>query len=226
MGVGRANVVAYKQRLVVARYTDPVCRLCRREGVKLFLKGDRCFKEKCAIDRRAYVPGQHGQSRRPKKPSDYAVQLREKQKVRRIYGMLEKQFRNLYKKASKREGVTGHNLMAMLETRLDNVVYRLGFAKSRAQARQLVNHGHMLVNGRKVTIASFAVRPGDEVSLREKSRGNLYVQEALESVLGRGLPDWLSVVPADFKGAVTHIPERNQIDQEVNEQLVVELYSR
>lgn len=210
----------------MARYTDSVCRLCRREGVKLFLKGDRCFKEKCAIDRRAYVPGQHGQSRRPKKPSDYAVQLREKQKVRRIYGLLEKQFRNLYEKAARRPGVTGHNLMAALETRLDNVVYRLGFAKSRSQARQLVNHGHMQVNGRKVTIASYQVRPGDEVALRERSRGNAYVADALESVQGRGLPGWLAVVPAEFKGTVVQIPLREQIDQDVNEQLVVELYSR
>ncbi len=210
----------------MARYTDSVCRLCRREGVKLFLKGDRCFKEKCAIDRRAYVPGQHGQSRRPKKPSDYAIQLREKQKVRRIYGVLEKQFRNLYEKAAKRPGVTGHNLMAALETRLDNVVYRMGFAKSRAQARQLVNHGHIQVNGRKASIASFAVKGGDVVTLREKSRGNPNVVEALESVLGRGLPEWLEVQPSDFLGKMNQVPTRDQIDQEVNEQLVVELYSR
>ncbi len=210
----------------MARYTDSVCRLCRREGVKLFLKGDRCFKEKCAIDRRAYVPGQHGQSRRPKKPSDYAVQLREKQKVRRIYGVLEKQFRNMYEKAEKRPGVTGHNLLAALETRLDSVVYRMGFAKSRAQARQLVNHGHILVNGRKATIASFAVKEGDVVTLREKSRGIAAVVDALESVLGRGLPDWLEVQPGEFTGKVNQIPTREQIDQDVNEQLVVELYSR
>ena len=210
----------------MARYTDSVCRLCRREGVKLFLKGDRCFKEKCAIDRRAYVPGQHGQSRRPKKPSDYAIQLREKQKVRRIYGLLEKQFRNLYKKAEKRPGVTGHNLLALLESRMDNVVYRMGFAKSRAQARQLVNHGHMLVNDRKVTIASYLVKPGDIVTLRERSRTNAYVLESMESVMGRGLPEWVEVEPANLTGKVVQIPVREQIDQDVNEQLVVELYSR
>ncbi len=210
----------------MARYTDAVCRLCRREGVKLFLKGDRCFKEKCAIDRRAYVPGQHGQSRRPKKPSDYAIQLREKQKVRRIYGLLEKQFRVLYKKAERRTGITGHNLMAMLETRLDNVVYRMGFAKSRAQARQLVNHGHMRVNGRKVTIPSYATKVGDQITIRDKSRANGYVVDAMESVMGRGLPEWLEVKPEDFAGTVRQMPLREQIDHEVNEQLVVELYSR
>ncbi|MDH5526149.1 MAG: 30S ribosomal protein S4 [Nitrospirota bacterium] len=210
----------------MARYTDSVCRLCRREGVKLFLKGDRCFKEKCAIDRRAYIPGQHGQSRRPKKPSDYQVQLREKQKIKRMYGMLEKQFRNLYEKAAKRPGITGHNLMAMLETRLDSVVYRLGFAKSRAQARQLVNHGHVKVNGRKVDISSYAVRVGEQITVKDKARENAYVAEAMESVLGRGLPAWLKVEPATFTGHMAQWPERDQIEQEVNEQLVVELYSR
>jgi small subunit ribosomal protein S4 len=210
----------------MARYTDSVCRLCRREGVKLFLKGDRCFKEKCAVDRRAYVPGQHGQSRRPRKASDYQVQLREKQKIKRIYGLLEKQFRNLYEKASRRPGITGNNLMAMLESRLDNVVYRMGFAKSRAQARQLVNHGHVRVNGRKVDIASCLVRAGDVVSLKEKTKSNTYVAEALESVQGRGLPEWIQVEPENALGKVTQLPLREQIDQDVNEQLVVELYSR
>ncbi|MFQ5509675.1 MAG: 30S ribosomal protein S4 [Leptospirillia bacterium] len=210
----------------MARYTDSVCRLCRREGVKLFLKGDRCFKEKCAIDRRAYVPGQHGQSRRPRKASDYQVQLREKQKIKRMYGMLEKQFRNLYKKAEKRPGVTGHTLMSMLETRLDSVVYRLGFSKSRAQARQLVNHGHIRVNDRKVDIASYVVSPGDQLTIKDKTKANPNVQEAMESVLGRGLPEWLEVDPAKFSGKMLQVPERDQIDQDVNEQLVVELYSR
>jgi small subunit ribosomal protein S4 len=210
----------------MARYTDSVCRLCRREGVKLFLKGDRCFKEKCAVDRRAYVPGQHGQSRRPRKASDYQVQLREKQKIKRIYGLLEKQFRNLYEKAARRPGITGNNLMAMLESRLDNVVYRMGFAKSRAQARQLVNHGHVRVNGRKVDIASCLVRAGDVVSLKEKTKSNTYVAEALESVQGRGLPEWIQVEPENALGKVTQLPLREQIDQDVNEQLVVELYSR
>jgi small subunit ribosomal protein S4 len=210
----------------MARYTDSVCRLCRREGVKLFLKGDRCFKEKCAVDRRAYVPGQHGQSRRPRKASNYQLQLREKQKIKRIYGMLEKQFRNLYHKAAQRPGVTGDNLMRMLESRLDNIVYRMGFAKSRAQARQLVGHGHVRVNGRKVDVPSYLVRAGDEVSLKEKTRANAYVLEALESVQGRGLPEWLEVEPANAVGRVTQLPLRDQIEQEVNEQLVVELYSR
>jgi small subunit ribosomal protein S4 len=210
----------------MARYTDSVCRLCRREGVKLFLKGDRCFKEKCAVDRRAYVPGQHGQSRRPRKASDYQLQLREKQKIKRIYGLMEKQFRNLYEKAARRPGITGHNLMTMLECRLDNVVYRMGFAKSRAQARQLVNHGHVRVNGRKVDIASYLVRAGDALGVKDKTRANLYVADALESVLGRGLPEWLEVEPAKAAGRVTQLPLREQIDQDVNEQLVVELYSR
>jgi small subunit ribosomal protein S4 len=210
----------------MARYTDSVCRLCRREGAKLFLKGDRCFKEKCAVDRRAYVPGQHGQSRRPRKASDYQLQLREKQKIKRIYGMLEKQFRNLYHKAAQRPGVTGDNLMRMLECRLDNIVYRMGFAKSRAQARQLVGHGHVRVNGRKVDVPSYLVRAGDEVSLKDKTRANAYVLEALESVQGRGLPEWLDVEPANAVGRVTQLPLRDQIEQEVNEQLVVELYSR
>jgi small subunit ribosomal protein S4 len=210
----------------VARYTDSVCRLCRREGVKLFLKGDRCFKEKCAVDRRAYIPGQHGQSRRPRKASDYQVQLREKQKIKRTYGLLERQFRNLYQKAAKRPGVSGHNLMALLEGRLDNVVYRLGFAKSRAQARQLVNHGHVRVNDRKVNIPSAQVRAGDVLSVKEKARTNPNVAEAMESVQGRGLPGWLEVDPAAFTGKVIQLPVREQIDQDVNEQLVVELYSR
>ena len=210
----------------MARYTDSVCRLCRREGVKLFLKGDRCFKEKCAVDRRAYVPGQHGQSRRPRKASDYQVQLREKQKIKRTYGLLERQFRILYEKAAQRPGITGHNLMAMLEGRLDNVVFRMGFAKSRAQARQLVCHGHVRVNGRKVDIASAQVRPGDQVGVKEKVRTNANVAEAMESVLGRGLPGWLEVDPAAFSGKVIQLPVREQIEQDVNEQLVVELYSR
>lgn len=210
----------------MARYTDSVCRLCRREGVKLFLKGDRCFKEKCAVDRRAYVPGQHGQSRRPRKASDYQVQLREKQKIKRTYGLLERQFRSLYQKADKRPGITGHNLMAMLEGRLDNVVFRMGFAKSRAQARQLICHGHVRVNGRKLDIPSAQVRPGDQVGVKDKARANPNVVDAMESVLGRGLPGWLEVDPAAFSGKVIQLPVRDQIEQDVNEQLVVELYSR
>ncbi|MDH4230144.1 MAG: 30S ribosomal protein S4 [Nitrospirota bacterium] len=210
----------------MARNIDSVCRMCRREGVKLFLKGDRCFKEKCAIDRRAYIPGQHGQARRPKKASNYQLQLREKQKIKRMYGLLEKQFRNLYEKAARRPGISGHNLMAMLETRLDNVVYRMGFAKSRAQARQLVNHGHVRVNGNKVDIASYHVRVGDELTVRDKSRQNVNVMDAMESVLGRGLPGWLQVEPASFTGRVAQWPTREMIEQDVNEQLVIELYSK
>lgn len=178
------------------------------------------------MDRRAYVPGQHGQSRRPRKASNYQLQLREKQKIKRIYGMLEKQFRSLYHKAAQRPGVTGDNLMRMLESRLDNVVYRMGFAKSRAQARQLISHGHVRVNGGKVDVPSYLVRAGDTVGLKEKARSNAYVLDALESVQGRGLPQWLEVEPEKATGRVTQLPGRDQIEQDVNEQLVVELYSR
>ncbi len=209
----------------MAKYTGPVCRLCRREGVKLFLKGTRCMSEKCAIERRSYPPGQHGQSRRTR-PTEYGTQLREKQKLRRVYGMQERQFLKTYHLAVRRKGVTGEHLLSLLERRLDNVVYRLGFAASRGQARQLVNHGHLLVNGRKVTIPSMTINVGDSVEVREKSRQLIPVQAALEVAEGRGVPNWLDMEPNLFKGTVQALPTKEDIDVLVNEQVVVELYSR
>jgi len=209
----------------MAKYTGPVCRLCRREGVKLFLKGTRCMSEKCAIERRSYPPGQHGQSRRTR-PTEYGTQLREKQKLRRVYGMQERQFLKTYHLAVRRKGVTGEHLLSLLERRLDNVVYRLGFAASRGQARQLVNHGHLLVNGRKVTIPSMTINVGDSVEVREKSRQLVPVQAALEVAEGRGVPNWLDMEPNLFKGTVQALPTKEDIDVLVNEQVVVELYSR
>jgi small subunit ribosomal protein S4 len=209
----------------MAKYTGPVCRLCRREGVKLFLKGTRCMTEKCAIERRSYPPGQHGQSRRTR-PTEYGTQLREKQKLRRVYGMQERQFLKTYHMAVRRKGVTGEHLLSLLERRLDNVVYRLGFASSRGQARQLVNHGHLLVNGRKVTIPSMTINVGDSVEVREKSRQLVPVQAALEVAEGRGVPNWLDMEPNLFKGTVQALPTKEDIDVLVNEQVVVELYSR
>ncbi len=209
----------------MARYTGPVCRLCRRERMKLFLKGDRCFKEKCAIERRAYPPGQHGQ-RRGRRPQGYGPQLREKQKVKRIYGVLEKQFRNYFAGAERRKGITGENLLVMLERRLDSVVYNLGFASSRAQARQLVRHGHVRVGDRKVTIPSFQVAVGQEVSVREKSRKNDFIRASVETARGRGIPDWLELDADNFRGKVVGLPSREDIKLPVEEQLIVELYSR
>lgn len=209
----------------MAKYTGPVCRLCRREGVKLFLKGTRCMSEKCAIERRSYPPGQHGQSRRTR-PTEYGTQLREKQKLRRVYGMQERQFLKTYHMAVRRKGVTGEHLLSLLERRLDNVVYRLGFAASRGQARQLVNHGHLLVNGRKMTIPSMTINVGDSVEVREKSRQLVPVQAALEVAEGRGVPNWLDMEPNLFKGTVQALPTKEDIDVLVNEQVVVELYSR
>ncbi len=209
----------------MAKYTGPVCRLCRREGVKLFLKGTRCMSEKCAIERRSYPPGQHGQSRRTR-PTEYGTQLREKQKLRRVYGMQERQFLKTYHLAVRRKGVTGEHLLSLLERRLDNVVYRLGFAASRGQARQLVNHGHLLVNGRKMTIPSMTINVGDSVEVREKSRQLVPVQAALEVAEGRGVPNWLDMEPNLFKGTVQALPTKEDIDVLVNEQVVVELYSR
>ncbi|MDH3770029.1 MAG: 30S ribosomal protein S4 [Nitrospirota bacterium] len=209
----------------MAKYTGPVCRLCRREGVKLFLKGTRCMSEKCAIERRSYPPGQHGQSRRTR-PTEYGTQLREKQKLRRVYGMQERQFLKTYHMAVRRKGVTGEHLLSLLERRLDNVVYRLGFAASRGQARQLVNHGHLLVNGRKVTIPSMTINVGDSVEVREKSRQLVPVQAALEVAEGRGVPNWLDMERNLFKGTVQALPTKEDIDVLVNEQVVVELYSR
>jgi small subunit ribosomal protein S4 len=206
----------------MARYTGPVCRLCRREGLKLFLKGDRCFTESCAFTRRGYAPGQHGQSR--KKISNYGTQLREKQKAKRIYGVLESQFRKYYEKADRQKGITGENLLRLLETRLDNVVYRLGYGNSRTEARQLVNHGHFLVNGKKVDIASYSVEAGDVIAVREKSRASEKFKVFAENP--KTLPNWLQGDVATFEGKVVSLPAREDIDIPVNVTLIVELYSK
>ena len=208
----------------MARYTDPVCRLCRREGMKLFLKGDRCFKDKCAIERRNYAPGQHG--RRRSKVLGYGLQLREKQKVKRIYGLLESQFRLYFQRAAQQTGITGEQLLRQLELRLDNVVYSLGFAASRAQARQLVRHGHIEVNGRKVNIPSYQARKGDSIQVREKSRKNEQIRQAVETASGRGIPPWLELNPEQFRGTVLDVPKREDIRLPIQEQLIVELYSK
>jgi len=208
----------------LARYSGALCRICRREAEKLFLKGDRCYTEKCAIERRQYPPGQHGQRR--SKLSDYGVQLREKQKVRKIYGLLEKQFRSTFGRAERKKGVTGEVLLQLLESRLDNVVYRMGFAPNRNSARQLVTHGHFLVNGRKVDIASFAVRVGDVVELKEASRNIVIINDNISKMEHRGVPVWLEMDFQSFKGKVTQIPSREDIQLTANEQLIVELYSK
>jgi len=208
----------------VARHTGPVCRLCRRESMKLFLKGDRCFKDKCAFERRGYAPGQHG--RRRTKIQGYGIQLREKQKVKRMYGILERQFRNYFTNASATKGITGANLLQMLERRLDNVVYRLGFASSRAMARQLVSHGHFVVDGRKVDIAASLVQPGNQIVLRESSRKNESIRICLDTASGRGIPEWLELDPTNFKGTVKQLPSRDHITMPIQEQLIVELYSK
>ncbi len=209
----------------MARYRGPVCRLCRREGMKLFLKGERCYKEKCAIERRNQPPGQHGGARR-RKPRAYGIQLREKQKLRRVYGVLEGQFRRTFSDANRRKGVTGENLLQLLELRLDNVVYSLGFATSRTQARQLLRHGHVLVDGRRVDIPSFRVKPGMEISLREKSRKLAQIEEAIDFAQGRGVPAWLELDAANVTGKVLEAPSREDIRFPIQEQLIVELYSR
>ncbi|HEY3170514.1 MAG TPA: 30S ribosomal protein S4 [Thermoanaerobaculia bacterium] len=208
----------------MARYTESVCRLCRREGMKLFLKGDRCFKDKCAIERRNYPPGQHG--RRRSKLLGYGIQLREKQKVKRIYGLLERPFRLTFQRAERRKGITGANLLQELERRLDNVVYSLGFAASRAQARQLVCHGHVVVNGRKVTIPSFRVSKGNVVAIKEKSRSNEQIKASVETARARGVPGWLDLQPETFSGTVLELPSREEIKLPIQEQLIVELYSK
>lgn len=209
----------------MARYTGPQCRVCRREGQKLFLKGDRCYSDKCGFERRSYPPGQHGQSRRGR-PSDYGIQLREKQKVRAMYGVLEKQFRRYFELADRQKGITGENLLQLLERRLDNVVFRLGFAVNRNDARQLVRHSHVRVNGRKVNIPSALVRPGDVVEVKERSRQLPRVGEALESVDRRGVPGWLELDRQAFKGTVRSLPGREDVGMEIQEQLIVELYSK
>jgi small subunit ribosomal protein S4 len=208
----------------VAKYTGPVCRLCRREGEKLFLKGSRCMTEKCAIERRSYPPGQHGQARQ--RTSDYSLQLREKQKLKRIYGLQECQFRGIFERAERQSGVTGDTLLRLLECRLDNVVYRLGFGASRKEARQLVNHGHMLINGRKVKAPGALVKAGDAIEVRQKSREMLPIQGALAAVDGRGIPEWLELDRGAFKGMIRSLPTKEHIVLPVNEQMVVELYSR
>jgi small subunit ribosomal protein S4 len=207
----------------MARYIGPVCKLCRRERTKLFLKGARCEGPKCAIERKPYPPGEHGRGRI--RESQYLVQLREKQKARRMYGVLESQFRGYYREAARQRGITGENLLRILESRLDNVVYRAGFAESRAQARQLVSHAHFRVNGRKVDVPSFRVRPGDVVTLRERSNDLLVVQHALDT-LGRSTPEWLEVTADERKIVIADLPNRAQIDTQVQEQLIVELYSK
>ena len=206
----------------MSRYTDANCRLCRREGQKLFLKGDRCYGSKCALDRRSYAPGQHGQGR--SKISDYGLQLREKQKARRFYGLQEGQFRNLFEKAERKKGITGENLMILLETRLDNVVFRLGFASSRKEARQLVVHGHFTINGKKANIPSMAVKAGDVIAVKEKSTNSPKFKEIKDMTIT--VPAWLSVDVNKLEGQVLSIPTREQIDTPVAEHLIVELYSK
>ena len=209
----------------MARYTGPVCRLCRREKMKLFLKGAKCDTMKCPIERRPYPPGEHGRTQLRRKDSEYLVQLREKQKARRIYGLMEKQFRNLYKEASRQKGVTGENLLRMLELRLDNVVYRAGWGSSRAQARQLVRHGHVSVNGKRVTIPSYALRRGDQVELREKAKSMIVIRHNLDTI-DRTTPPWLEVGGEGQAVTVRDLPLREHIDVPVREQLIVELYSK
>jgi len=209
----------------LARYRESVCRLCRRESTKLHLKGERCYSDNCAVERRSYPPGEHGR-RRKGKLIRYGLQLREKQKVKRIYGVLEKQFRLYFKKAERQKGITGENLLTMLERRLDNVVYRLNFASSRAQARQLVRHGHLQVDERKVSIPSFLVSEGGVISVAEKSRKLKIIQDALELEKSREVPGWLEIYPEEFKGKVVRMPTREDITFSVQEQLIVELYSK
>jgi small subunit ribosomal protein S4 len=210
----------------LARYIGPVCRLCRREGMKLFLKGERCHSEKCAIERRNFVPGQHGKDRKAKLVG-YGLQLREKQKVRRIYGVLEAQFRNTFEKAVKMKGITGENLLSNLERRLDSVIYRMGLATSRAQARQTVRHGHIQVNGRKVNIPSYVARPGDEISVRESSKENQTILSAREATAHAPSPGWMDVDRENLKGRINSTPRRDELTQiPINEQLIVELYSK
>ena len=208
----------------MARYIGPVCKQCRREAMKLFLKGDRCYTDKCAFDRRPYPPGQHGQRRM--KFTEYGIRLREKQKVARIYGVLEKQFRRYFYQADRARGVTGENLLSILERRLDSVCYRLGFAQTRAEARQLVRHKHVSVDGQTVNIPSFRVRPGQKVEVREKSRKMARIASALEQAQKRGVPSWLELSPENFAGTIKTLPVREEITLPIQEQLIVEFYSR
>ncbi len=208
----------------MARHTTSVCRLCRRENLKLFLKGERCYTEKCGVERRGYPPGQHGQGR--KKFSEYGTQLREKQKVKRIYGVLENQFRNTFKEADRQKGITGEVLLSLLERRLDSVVYRLGFANSRNEARQLVLHSHFIVNQTKVSIPSYLVKPGDVIAVREKSKKVVRILESLEGVARRGVPPWLELDKEQMKGNIKGMPARDDITLPIQEKLIVELYSK
>ena len=211
----------------MARYTGAVCRLCRREGIKLFLKGQRCFSEKCAIEKRNFVPGEHGRNVRVRrKLVGYGLQLREKQKVKRMYGVLEKQFRRYFEKAARKKGITGTLLMQLLERRLDNIVYRLGFASSRNQARQFVRHGHVQVNSRKTTIPSYLVSKGDEIAVRLKSQENVLIKSNMEDALGSIVPGWLELDGQNFKGQVLELPQREDLTIPIEESLIVELYSK
>ncbi len=209
----------------MARYTDSSCRLCRREGLKLFSKGDRCYSEKCSFERRDYVPGDHGQMHK-KQRSDYGVQLREKQKLKRMYGLLEKQFRGYFEKADKQKGITGTNLLVLLERRMDNMVFRMGFSNSRVEARQLISHAHFLVNGKPVNIPSFLLKAGDEVCVKEGSRKIVRIMGAMETVVRRGVPHWLELDKDNFKAKIKMLPVREDLTMPVQEQLVVELYSK
>ena len=209
----------------MARFTGSVCRLCRRENLKLFLKGDRCYSDKCAFDRRSYPPGQHGQ-RRGRKSSDYGIQLREKQKIKRMYGLSEKQFHLFFERAERQRGITGTNLLTLLERRFDNVVYRLGFVNSRAQGRQSVKHNHFLINGKKVNIPSFLIKIGDVIEIREKSRKMQVIGDSLDAVVRRGIPQWLDLDKDNLKGIVKAFPVREDLTMPMQEQLVVELYSK
>ena len=208
----------------MARNLDAKCRQCRREGEKLFLKGDKCFTDKCAIERRNYPPGQHGQKN--SRLSGYGVQLREKQKLRRIYGLLERQFRNIYQRASQKKGITGEALLQMLESRLDNITYKMGFGASRSEARQIVRHNGILVNGKRVNIPSYQLRPGDVVEVAGQAKEHLRIKAALESTSARGYPEWLEVDTAAFKGTFKTMPQRSDLPSTINESLVVELYSK
>ena len=209
----------------MARNLDPKCRQCRREGEKLFLKGEKCFTDKCSVERRSYAPGQHGQ-KSGQRLSDYGVHLREKQKIRRIYGVLEGPFRAAYKEADRRKGVTGENLLQILESRLDSVAYRMGFGASRSESRQVVRHNGVLVNGKRVNIPSYQVRPGDVVELAEKTRGTLRVKAALEAAASRGFPEWLDVDVKAGKGVFKARPQRSELPSTINESLIIELYSK
>jgi small subunit ribosomal protein S4 len=210
----------------MARYTGPVCRLCRREGEKLYLKGDRCYSDKCGFSKHAYAPGQHGQGQGRKKVSEYGIQLREKQKTRRYYGLLEKQFHSYFEKAERQQGNTGENLLVLLERRLDNVVYRLGMAAGRVQARQLVRHGHFTVNGHKVDIPSFLVKAGDVIAVLEASKVSPLIKQIGETLATKAVSGWLELTPAAMSGTVLRYPNREEIDIPIQEHLIVELYSR